>query len=591
MKIQAGGLYRQLVVTFLILLMAFMLLVGLVLCHYIRQFYLEELSASLAREGRLLGEILKDKTMLTSAHDLDEFVLSAAHNLKARVTVIAPGGEVLADSQEVALVMENHRDRPEVQGAISQGKGISLRYSSTLGAEMMYVALPVLAKDASIRGIVRLAVPLTQIAVALKRFWVLLIGTMIVAAVVSFIVAVKLAAGLAKPVEDMTKVAQLIASGDLKQRVQTRARHEIGELAQALNKMAATIEAKVRETTAAKEELEAVVANTVTGIILLDKELIVKIMNPIAEKLLGIHPDRCKRQSYIKVLRNYELYQLVEQAKQKKEVISQEINLIHPRRRTVTVSAVPLRGTEPGGILLVLHDITQLRQLERMRSDFVANVSHEIKTPVTAIHGFAETLIDGACLEPERAREFSQIIYQESDRLYRLVSELLDLTRIESGQMSLKLVPTDVVQVVKETVASFNHRAQQAGLTLKVEGIEVAVWAQADRNRLEQVLMNLIVNAINNTPAGGTITVRVGAEGDEVVVAVVDTGRGIASKELPRIFERFYRVDKARTREAGGTGLGLAIVKHIVEAHGGSIRVESELGRGSTFTFYLPKAQ
>lgn len=585
------GLHRQLVATFLALLLIFMLLVGLVVRYYFREFYMEELSMSLAREGRFLGEIVGEKMGSGGDYTLNEFVQNAARDLKARVTVIALGGKVLADSQEPASAMENHGDRPEVQEAVNKGQGIFLRYSSTLGTEMMYVALPVAAEDGSTVGVVRLAVPLTQIVLVLRRFWVLLLGTMVVAAVVSSVVAVKLAQGLAKPVEDMTKVAQLIASGDLRQRVRTRARCEIGELARALNKMAATIEAKVQETTAAKEELEAVVANTVTGIVLLDKKLTVKIMNPIAERLLGVDSNMCAGQSYLKALRNYELYRLVEQVSQKTEVISQEISLIHPRRRIVTVTAVPLGGDEPGRILLVLHDITQLRQLERIRSDFVANVSHEIKTPVTAIHGFAETLVDGACLDPERAMEFSRIIYRESERLHRIVSELLDLARIESGQVSLELVPTDIVQVVQETVHSLDHRAQKADLKLETEGAEAPVWARADKDRLQQVLVNLIVNAINNTPAGGEITVTVRKECDEVKVAVTDTGRGIAPEVLPRIFERFYRVDKARSREAGGTGLGLAIVKHIVEAHGGSIRVESEPGRGSIFTLYLPKAQ
>jgi two-component system phosphate regulon sensor histidine kinase PhoR len=587
---KGGGLRRQLVATFLALLLIFMLTAGLVLRHYFHQFYIEGLAASLAREGRFLGEVLRGEMESGDDNSLDKFVDSAAQDLEARITIIAPDGRVLADSREEASIMENHGERPEVQDAVGKGQGISLRYSSTLGTEMMYVALPLVAEDGSIAGVVRLAVPLTQIVFALRRFWLLLLGTMMVAILVSAIVAIKLAQGLAKPVEDMTRVAQLIAGGDLRQRVYTRARYEVGELAQALNKMAATIEAKVQETTLAKEKLEAVVANTVSGIILLDRELTVKIMNPIAEGLLGVDSDQWLNQSYLKVMRNYELNHLVEEANRKGEAISREITLLHPRRRIVTVTAVPLAGNETGGILLVLQDITQLRQLERMRSDFVANVSHELKTPVTAIRGFAETLVAGACLEPERAMEFSRIIYRESERMQRLVSELLDLARLESGEASLELVSVDIVSVIGGVIQTLGPRVQRAGLTVATEGIGDPVWVRGDRDRLEQVLVNLLVNAINNTPAGGKITVMVGREGDEVKVAVADTGRGIPPEELPRIFERFYRVDKARSRGAGGTGLGLAIVKHIVEAHGGRIRVVSELDQGSTFTVYLPKA-
>jgi two-component system phosphate regulon sensor histidine kinase PhoR len=587
---KGGGLRRQLVATFLALLLIFMLTAGLVLRHYFHQFYIEGLAASLAREGRFLGEVLRGEMESGDDNSLDKFVDSAAQDLEARITIIAPDGRVLADSREEASIMENHGERPEVQDAVGKGQGISLRYSSTLGTEMMYVALPLAAEDGSIAGVVRLAVPLTQIVFALRRFWLLLLGTMMVAILVSAIVAIKLAQGLAKPVEDMTRVAQLIAGGDLRQRVYTRARYEVGELAQALNKMAATIEAKVQETTLAKEKLEAVVANTVSGIILLDRELTVKIMNPIAEGLLGVDSDQWLNQSYLKVMRNYELNHLVEEANRKGEAISREITLLHPRRRIVTVTAVPLAGNETGGILLVLQDITQLRQLERMRSDFVANVSHELKTPVTAIRGFAETLVAGACLEPERAMEFSRIIYRESERMQRLVSELLDLARLESGEASLELVSVDIVSVIGGVIQTLGPRVQRAGLTVETEGIGDPVWVRGDRDRLEQVLVNLLVNAINNTPAGGKITVMVGREGDEVKVAVADTGRGIPPEELPRIFERFYRVDKARSRGAGGTGLGLAIVKHIVEAHGGRIRVVSELDQGSTFTVYLPKA-
>jgi two-component system phosphate regulon sensor histidine kinase PhoR len=328
----------------------------------------------------------------------------------------------------------------------------------------------------------------------------------------------------------------------------------------------------------------------VSGVVVFELSGRINLVNPSAERILGISKNEAAGRKYVEALKNYPLIQIIDRVLKSGQPQSGEITLIFPAERILEAHAAPVLGErlEPQGVVLVLHDISEIRHLEMVRAEFVANVSHELKTPVTAVKGFAETLLEGALYDPRACEEFVSIIAEEAERLNRLINDLLSLSRIESREIRLQLEPLELGHEIRQIADTIMPRFQKKELALNVLAPGKPVVAQADRDRLEQVLLNLLENSLMYTPSGGRVDVAVWEEVGMVVVSVSDTGIGIPPDDLPRIFERFYRVDRARSRKLGGTGLGLAIVKHIVDAHGGRVWVESELGQGSTFYFTLP---
>ncbi|EXX87268.1 histidine kinase, partial [Paenibacillus darwinianus] len=303
-----------------------------------------------------------------------------------------------------------------------------------------------------------------------------------------------------------------------------------------------------------------------------------------ARELAGRHYAEAKQQ--------YELAQIIQEGLEKREHLHDEITFYFPEERLLEINLVPVfhSGDEFGGVLLVLQDVSAIRRLERMRSEFVANVSHELKTPIAAVKGFAETLLGGAVNDPDTAKAFLQIIYDESERLNRLIGNILELSKVESRRVPLQFSPVELSSFTEKTLELLASEASRKGILLDA-AVEPGLYAEADEDRLRQIMMNLLSNGINYTPEGGRVTVKVDGDDDHIRIRISDTGIGIPKKDLPRIFERFYRVDKARSRSSGGTGLGLSIVKHLVELHKGTIAVDSTVGAGSTFTIELPVLQ
>ncbi len=369
-----------------------------------------------------------------------------------------------------------------------------------------------------------------------------------------------------------------------------RSRRRVGTLEAFLRET----ESRLREKSAAKgvgeARLEAILTNMIEGVLVVDRKGEIVLMNPSLRKsfLVDTAPEG-KR--VLEVIRHVAVQDMVDEtlAGRKPEVFSREIELGGPAGRSLQVNSVALGAEQaPEGAVLVFHDITQLKQLERIRQDFVANVSHELRTPLASIKGYAETLIDGALEDGKNAREFVRIIHQDSERLSHLINDLLDLSKIESGKMKMSFLPVDLSGIVRRTAAVLEKQAVSRKIEMSWDIPSGLPKVLADDTRLSQVFMNLLDNAIKYTPDGGSVKVSFHFREGAVRVDVSDTGMGIPEKDLPRIFERFYRVDKARSRELGGTGLGLSIVKHIVQAHGGQVFVASQLGQGSTFSFTLP---
>ncbi len=512
--------------------------------------------------------------------------------LGLRVTIISPDGKVLGDSEltrEGLLAVENHSDRPEVKDALSRGLGMSKRFSSTVKKEMLYMAVPL--NSGMSRGVLRFSESLQDIdlleakinkVVGLGVIGILLFGLGLTAFVSVFV---------SRPLAEMSLVARGMARGDFSRKAYSHSRDEIGDLAQALNAMSEEIKDKIGNLNSESAKLDLVLSSMFEGVIVTDADEKIILMNPSLRKIFLIDTDPQGKKP-LEVIRNTAVDDMVEKIIQgKQQLTTEEIVISIPEEKILKVNGVPIMSNNRlEGAILVFHDITELRRLERVRQDFVANVSHELRTPISSIKGYAETLLEGALKDKVNAREFVDIIYQDANRLAALINDLLDLSKIESGKLKMSFTVLDPGVLIKKGLTVIENQAKAKSITLKTDIPLDLPEIQADETRFSQVMINLLDNAIKYSSEGAQVIISAKVADSYLQIDISDTGMGISEDDLPRIFERFYRVDKARSRELGGTGLGLSIVKHIVSAHGGQVWVKSELGRGSTFSFTIPLA-
>ncbi|MCK5305784.1 MAG: HAMP domain-containing protein [Candidatus Omnitrophica bacterium] len=523
---------------------------------------------------------------------IDETADKIGKELSARVTVIGSDGTVLGDSSldEGALgSAENHLFRPEVQQALLTGTGESRRFSTTLKKDMLYIARGF--GEGKTRGIIRLSMPLSEIELISSRLKKLLIASFLPAFLLAVIISFAASAFITKPIKKMSSLAQAIAGGDFSERVLISTKDEMGDLAKTFNYMSEQIRFRIEEVTLSRSRFEAVLLSMFEGVMVVDIKGAILLMNQALKDFLLVKEEPHGKKP-LEVVRNIEIQEIIDKVlKIKQGVESREISLLLPEEKTLLLHAAPVvREGATEGAVLVFHDITNLRRLEKMRQDFVANVSHELRTPIASIKGYAETLIEGALDDKENARDFLKIIYSDSDRLAKLIDDILDLSRVESGRLKMTLTPSAVKPIIERVVAGLKKQAQDKSVKIKIDIPQDIPRVLADENRVAQVLLNLIDNAIKYTESKGEVIISADEQGEFVRIDVSDTGIGIPENDLPRLFERFYRVDKARSRELGGTGLGLSIVKHIVQAHNGQVSVQSVLGQGSAFSFTIPKA-
>ena len=567
------------------------LVAGLYLSRGLERVAVEAVEARLATAARVLHDEAR-AALRTGA--TQPFAERVARPAVARVTLIAPDGRVLADSErtlESLASMENHADRPEVRAALAGGMGGDVRRSATLGAPLIYVAVPV-SEAGRIVAVLRLAAPVEAATPAYESLRAVMLTGGAIALLVAFGIGLFVAGRVTRPVVEMQDVARQMSEGNFDVRASVRSPDEIGTLGRSLNVMAGRLREKIGDLEEEQAKATAVLDAMVEGVIATDGHDHIILINERARALFGLGKARAERQPLLEVIRNVDLHDVLGESRIAPvgTVVSREIKLAEPLERVLQVHAVPLRFTgEARGVVMVLHDITELRRLEQVRTEFVANVSHELRTPLTAIHGYLETLLDGALEEPENARKFLEIVFRHTERLGRLTDDLTDLSNIELGRISLRLEPTAVSDVADSVLAIIAPRAVAGQVSVEAKLPAGLPEVVVDRDRLAQILINLVDNAVKYTPKGGHVRVegRV-AERGMVEVTVRDTGVGIPRADLPRLTERFYRVDKARSRDLGGTGLGLAIVKHLVLAHGGELDIDSELWKGTTVRFTLP---
>jgi len=573
----------RIAVLFILLIVVGMGILAVYLIDFARNSQLENLRSQLEKEAKIIAEASLP-IFLVPDGDLDTLAKKLGKEIETRVTIIAVDGEVLGDSHEDPTTMENHATRPEVIRALGGDVGVSTRYSTTLGEYMMYVAVPV-TNEGAIVGIARVALPLAEVGSAVNRI-ILGIGlVMAVTSVVAMVGAALIARTTTRPIREMTKVSQRIAAGELGQKLLVRTKDEIGQLAQAFNEMSAKLSKLVGDLSAEKTKLQTVLANMADGVIMTDWEGRIVLANSASERLFNFAEKQMIGKPLIEAVHDYEVDEILKQCLKTSQVQNIQFESTVSKRFLHAI-AIPVVESTLTGALVLFQDLTELRSLQTMRKELVGNISHELRTPISGIKAMVETLRDGAIADKEAAMDFLTRIDSEVDRLAQIVSELTELSRIETGRAELKMTAVNINELVQDVVIQLTPLAQRQQVTITTSLDAGLPVIKVDRDRIRQTLVNLVHNAIKFNHIGGKVTVSTQAEEKSVIVSVSDTGIGISKESLPHVFERFYKADKARSGE--GSGLGLAIAKHVVQAHGGSIWVHSQEGKGSTFSFRLP---
>ncbi|MGA6828083.1 two-component system histidine kinase PnpS [Nitrospira sp. NS4] len=528
---------------------------------------------------------------------IQEIVRDLGTRSAARITLVAADGTVLADSAVADAdlsAVEKHLSRPEIQQALATGQGKDIRASRTTGERTMYRAIAMGPRHEGKPVFLRLGLPMTMLeqeTAKLQRNLAIALGAAFLMAV---LLSVWMARSITKPLSDMAGVASRLATGDSTIRIKTHSRDEVGQLGDALNRMTDQLRAKIDELSEDRAQLLAMLTSMVEGVMVLDYRGHVLQVNPALERMFGVSRTEARGRPCAEVFRHRRLIDLVAAILRTRANHEDEI-VLAPTGRCLHIEASVAGGERENEAcaVLVFHDITELRRLEKIRKDFVANVSHELRTPLTSIKGYVEALLDGGKDDPETAVNFLSIILKQSDRLNLILEDLLELSKIESGSVSFREEPLDLRNLIERTLSMIKPMADKKGHQLISRVSDRLPPIAGDEGRLVQVLTNLLDNAVKYTPEKGTITVAAQELADTslnptIELTVADTGMGIPEQDRPRVFERFYRVDKARSRELGGTGLGLAIVKHIVEGHGGQVWVEGNQPQGSRFVVRLP---
>jgi two-component system, OmpR family, phosphate regulon sensor histidine kinase PhoR len=593
-------LFWKLGLSYLALLLGIFLAFDFYSSHVLRRDYIRAASDTLTSLTNLAQARPPDAD---DPADLRTWTVWAASS-GARVTVIAANGEVLADSAHDPETMENHSTRPEIQQAFSSGDGESVRRSATMGVDFVYRAVRYQPASGP-PVVIRMALPLAQIDASVAELRRRLLGASLLILVVAAVISLGSFRMFAARVERLKRFSRRLSEGDFRPLPAEGPRDELSDLTDVLNETAVGMDRTIRSLSGERNRSSAILRSMVEGVAVIDAQERIVFSNRAFSEILNLDPAVIEGRPVIEVARNSDLLGLIRRALNGEEGLQTDIAMGIVQQRTFSITATPVQALEsgvagsaaavpvpekPSGAVVVLHDVTELRRLERVRQDFVANVSHEFKTPLTAIQGFAETLLAGAMEDSRSNRRFLEIIRDHAVRLARLTDDLLKLARIEAGKLEVEFFPVQLMEVIERAAETTLLKASRRQIALEVDVPPGLPMVRGDASLLRDVLQNLVDNAIQYTPEGGRIKVSASHGTREVVVCVADTGIGIPLADQERIFERFYRVDAARSREAGGTGLGLSIAKHIVEAHGGRLWVESEVGRGSKFFFSVPLA-
>jgi PAS domain S-box len=566
-------------------------LVIAVLAVVIAGFFIErELRTGLTRwiEEDLMAET--QIIALMPEGDIDKQSQALAERSRARVTLIDARGLVTLDSNRQTKDLDNHLNRSEIQEARVKGKGTATRYSRTLKMDMLYVALP-LYEGSHLKGYLRLSRPMLEVDRSVDKLRFSIFQVLLLIIILSMIVAFIFSMKVISPIQEIEAFTDKIRKGDVSGMLMIDSRDEIGQLSKNINDMVAELQEKIRVANEEKWKLRAAFASMAEGVMVLDSQNRIEGLNKGMAEMIGREYADIVGKTPIEAFRNIALQDALNRFRQAGEIVLEEITLgdENPMILDVNISAVKsLPGQDPK-TMIVFHNVTRLKKLEQVRADFVANVTHEIKTPLTAIIGFVETLQQGAIDDRVKAQKFLLTIHENAQRLNRLVDDLLTLSSIELGETELHLEGLALEDVFETALTLISPRAALKNVRIQRDVQPGLPMVCADRDRLVQILVNVLDNAVKFTPEGGSVSITASPEVQgSVVIKITDTGIGISKSELPRLGERFYRIDKTRSREMGGTGLGLSIVKHLMKAHEGSMEIESTLGKGTTVSLHFP---
>ncbi len=546
----------------------------------IERHYLKTIETNLKHQAELTEELLENLLPYGETRQIDALAKRIGKRIETRITVIGLDGQVLGDSGNDPQKMENHLTRPEIQQALKEGMGKSIRYSTTLKEAMLYIALPT-RKNGNITGVIRASFPLGQIRALIWDVNSKILYLTLILAIFVLLLSFLSAKSITKPVKEMALAAKKIAKGNFDTVLSIKTKDEIGELSFSLNQMAQELRRLFTTLTLEREGLQKILWAMVEGVVVLDSQKRIILANESFKEMFGFSSQSIRGKPYWEILRNIDIERLIDKALSSGKTEASEIRY---QNRVYLGNATLLSRAKGKEVLIVFHDITEIKQLERVKADFVANVSHELRTPLTAIRGFVETLEEETS---EKQQHFLKIIKKHTDRLINLVSDLLLLSKIEERGKELEMEDVNLKEVIRDVLKIFENKLKGKNLKSELTAPDRLPLIKADSFLMEQLFINLIDNAVKYTK-GGEVKVEIFPQNQKIEIRVSDTGIGIPEKHINRIFERFYVADKARSRQVGGTGLGLSIVKHIVLLHNGEISVDSKIGRGTTFTIILP---
>ena len=584
-------IFWQLFPSYLLITFTALLVVGGYASNSLREFYYDRTAEDLKARARLIERQIARKIPPFNPSSLNSLSRDLGIKTKTRITIIDLSGKVLGDSHEEPSRMDNHADRPEFITALQGETGMAVRFSNTLEEQMMYLAVPIIRED-KLSGVARISIPITFIEQALRTIEFKIGGVGLAVALLAAGISLIVSRRISHPLEQMKHSAESIARGDWKKPLSVNSDSvEISALSNALNQMALQLEDRIKTITNQSNESEAVLSSMVEGVLAVDAAENIIRLNKAAGKLLEIKPDSAEGRPIHEVVRNSLLREFIERTLSGIENVETDLTIGNQNEIFLQAHGAVLKDMQEKsiGAVIVLNDVTRLRRLETVRKDFVANVSHELKTPITLIKGFVETLQQGALEKREEAERFLNIMSKQVERLNAIIEDLLSLSRLEqdSGKSAISMEKTKVIQILESAIRDCESKLLEKKISIQLNcSNELEVFANSPL--LNQAVLNLVDNALKYSEQGEKITVEAFVTGTEIVIEVQDWGCGIGSEHLPRLFERFYRIDQARSRQMGGTGLGLAIVKHIVQEHGGSVSVNSTLGKGSRFSIHLP---
>jgi two-component system phosphate regulon sensor histidine kinase PhoR len=577
----------RIILPYTILLLATMLVLSLYLSSFVERTYLENIESKLAAEARMVGDVIRPLLSAGNEPSLDQAAKHWAKVLAARVTIIAPDGTVVGESHDDRTKMDNHLDRPEVKAALESGQGSSTRFSHTIGYQMMYTAVKITSDGAPPVMIVRVALPLQQVQEDLTHLRNVLLSATLLVTILAILLATLIAGRISQPVRQLTQeIHQMTALGSA-DRFSSPAADEVEQLTQAFNTLSVELRTQIDALEGERGKLAAVLQEMTDGVLIVDSEGRIQLINPAAERMFSNGQKVEVGSTLAEALRHHQPFEMWQRCFASQEIQNASFE-VGNKRLHLSGTAAPLGQALPGSTLLLFQDITRQHQIEIMRRDFISNVSHELRTPLAALKALTETLQTGALEDPPAAQRFLGQMETEVDALSLMVTELLELSRIESGRVPLERKPTRPVDIMTPAFDRLALQAERAKINMSIDCPEDLPLVLADAARVQQVVVNLLHNAIKFTSQEGRIILKAQIQNGMVLFSVGDSGIGISADDLPRIFERFYKADRARA--TSGTGLGLAIARHLVEAHGGKIWAESELGKGSTFFFTIPMA-